>query len=115
MKFGDNLHKIRISKKISQEELAEKIGCERNTLSYIEIGKNSISFTKLKKLCKVLDIEPYQLFLFDNDFPEANRVSEINKLLNAMTDKQLGIVYNMLLAFINLRPDDFKKPISTKE
>ncbi len=115
VKFGERIKYFRNLARLSQEELAEKIGCERNTLSYIEIGKNSISFAKFKKLCKVLDIEPYQLFLFDNNLPEANRVSEINKLLNTMTDKQLGIVYNMLLAFINLRPDDFKKPISAKE
>ncbi len=112
VRFGERLKYFRNLARLSQEELAEKIGCERNTLSYIEIGKNSISFTKLKKLCKVLNIEPYQLFIFDYDLPDADRIYEINKLLESMTDAQLGIVYKMLLNFSNLRPCDVKKSIN---
>ncbi len=111
VRFGERVKYFRNLARLSQEELAEKIGYERNTLSYIEIGKNSISFTKLKKLCEVLKIEPYQLFLFDYSLPDADRVHDIIKLLESMTDRQLGIVYKMLLDIASLCPDDFQKPL----
>ena len=40
MKFGDNLKLIRKSRKISQEELAEKLGVSRQSLSKWETGEN---------------------------------------------------------------------------
>ena len=38
MKFGDNLKKLRKVKKLSQEELAEKIGVSRQSVSKWETG-----------------------------------------------------------------------------
>lgn len=38
MKFGDNLKKIRIIKKLSQEALAEKVNVSRQSVSKWETG-----------------------------------------------------------------------------
>ena len=38
MKFGDNLKKIRILKKLSQEDLAEKVRVSRQSVSKWETG-----------------------------------------------------------------------------
>lgn len=38
MKFGDNLRRFRKSKKISQEELTEKVGVSRQSVSKWECG-----------------------------------------------------------------------------
>ena len=38
MKFGENLKQIRKTKKISQEELAEKLGVSRQSVSKWETG-----------------------------------------------------------------------------
>lgn len=43
MKFGDNLRKLRKSKKLSQEELAEKMQVSRQSVSKWETG---LSFLK---------------------------------------------------------------------
>lgn len=43
MKFGENLKKLRKSKKLSQESLAEKIGVSRQSVSKWECG---LSFPK---------------------------------------------------------------------
>lgn len=40
------------------------------------------------------------------------RVQEIIKLLETMTDAQLGIVYKMLLNLANMRPVDVPKSIT---
>ena len=38
MKFGDNLKKLRRAKKISQEELAERVNVSRQSVSKWETG-----------------------------------------------------------------------------
>ena len=109
--FGERIKYFRNLARLSQAQLAEKIGCEPNTLSYIESGKNNISFSKLPKLCTALNIEPYQLFIYDKDIGEADTIYEITKLLEGMTNTQLGIIYKLILSIANLKPKDVHKPI----
>ena len=40
MKFGDNLKKVRKMRKISQEELANRLGLSRQSVSKWETGEN---------------------------------------------------------------------------
>ena len=53
----------RISKGLTQTELAEKTGVHSNTIAKIEQGIQQPSYPTIKKLSKVLDIDI-------NDFPE---------------------------------------------
>lgn len=53
MKFGDNLKQIRKSKKISQEELAEKLGVSRQSVSKWETGENFPSMQNIMCLCDI--------------------------------------------------------------
>ena len=78
----------------SQEKLAEKVGISPNTVSYIERGKNTISFTKLPALCSALEIEPYKLFIDSEN--DSDKISEINKILKLANEKQLNIIFNLI-------------------
>ncbi len=53
MKFGDNLKKIRISKKLSQEALAEKVSVSRQSVSKWETGDAYPTMNNLLELCKI--------------------------------------------------------------
>lgn len=53
MKFGDNLKQIRKSKGISQEELAEKLGVSRQSVSKWETGENYPSMYNIMCLCDI--------------------------------------------------------------
>lgn len=53
MKFGDNLKQIRKSQKISQEELAEKLGVSRQSISKWETGENFPSMQNIMCLCDI--------------------------------------------------------------
>ncbi len=53
MKFGDNLKKIRIMKKLSQEDLAEKVNVSRQSISKWETGDAYPTMNNLLKLCKI--------------------------------------------------------------
>jgi len=53
MKFGDNLKKLRKRKKISQEELAEKVGVSRQSVSKWETSEAYPEMNNILELCKI--------------------------------------------------------------
>lgn len=55
MKFGDNLKLIRKSKKMSQEELAEKVNVSRQSVSKWETGEAYPEMNNILELCKIFN------------------------------------------------------------
>jgi DNA-binding Xre family transcriptional regulator len=55
IKIGDNIKQIRISKKISQVELAAKCKFKIPNMSRIESGKNNLTIKSLLTIAKALD------------------------------------------------------------
>ena len=53
MKFGDNLKKLRKVKKLSQEDLAEKVGVSRQSVSKWETGDAYPEMNNILELCKI--------------------------------------------------------------
>ena len=53
MKFGDNLKRVRKMRKISQEDLADKLGVSRQSVSKWETGENYPSMTNIMCLCTI--------------------------------------------------------------
>ena len=63
-KFGRYLQKIRQSKSITQEELAEKIGTSQTWIAYIETGRNRPNLDMLEKIAKALGVKVKDLIPF---------------------------------------------------
>lgn len=57
----NRLKEIRLSKKLTQSELAQKVGVTQGTIQKIETGHSDLSLTQMKMLSKALDCEPYEL------------------------------------------------------
>ena len=55
MKFGDNLRNLRKSKKLSQEELSERVGVSRQSVSKWESGVAYPEMTNILILCKIFN------------------------------------------------------------
>ena len=55
MKFGDNLKIIRKSKKMSQEQLAEKVNVSRQSVSKWETGEAYPEMNNILELCKIFN------------------------------------------------------------
>lgn len=64
-KLGERIKYLRHEKKFTQEEFAEKINIEPQSLSNIERGKFSPSIETLQKIAFVLDVYPFELYLFE--------------------------------------------------
>ncbi len=63
-KFGLNIVYYRKKQKLTQLQLAEKIGVDRSHISAIELGNVGVSFDVIFKLCEVLGVKPKDLFDF---------------------------------------------------
>lgn len=55
MKFGDNLRQIRKNKKMSQEQLAEKVNVTRQSVSKWENGESYPEMNNILELCKIFN------------------------------------------------------------
>ena len=66
MKIIINLDVMMAKRKISSNELAEKIGITAANLSVLKTGKaKAVRFSTLEKICEVLDCQPGDILEFD--------------------------------------------------
>ena len=61
--LGKNIKKYRSRNAWSQEQLAEKLDVSATFLSNLETGRSWISARTIAKLCNVLKIDMYELFM----------------------------------------------------
>ena len=64
-RFGHRLRQIRLSRQMSQERFAEKLGISVDFLSLIERGRNAPSFETLDQIATRLRLPVAELFTFD--------------------------------------------------
>jgi len=64
-KLGKRIADLRRAKKLTQEQLAEEIGCSVEFISLIERGVNAPSVAGLERFAKVLKVEVRELFTFE--------------------------------------------------
>jgi len=63
-KFVKHLRSIRLEKKLTQEELADKAGMHFTYIGQIERGKRNPSLVNLERLAKALKVSAGQLLPF---------------------------------------------------
>ena len=78
MKFGENLKLIRNDKKISQEDLAERLGVSRQSVSKWETGENYPSMQNIMALCTIFKCKINELV--HEDFTDINFLDEEIKM-----------------------------------
>jgi transcriptional regulator with XRE-family HTH domain len=57
-----NLRRLRRSRRLSQEELADQAGINRNYVGMLEREENAATVDMLEKLADVLDVDPIEFF-----------------------------------------------------
>ncbi|MDP8235144.1 MAG: helix-turn-helix transcriptional regulator [Candidatus Erginobacter occultus] len=60
--FGDNVRRIRKSRNLSQEDLAEKSGLHRTYVSGIERGVRNPTLAIICRIAAALGVKPEELF-----------------------------------------------------
>ncbi len=68
-----NISRRRKSLRITQAEMAEKLGVDRNTYRYIEMGKTILVSERVDQIAEILGVEPEELILgFELYNPESD-------------------------------------------
>jgi len=99
MEIGLKIKKLREQRKLSQPELAHRLGIAQTTLSNIENGSTQkIDFVLMDKVCKELDVD-FGYFL------EEKQINKVKK-----NEGSVGVIgYNQ--GTINLFPEDIIEQI----
>jgi transcriptional regulator with XRE-family HTH domain len=63
-KLGHRIAELRRSQKLTQEQLAEALGCSVEFISLVERGVNAPSVASLENYAKVLKVDLSELFTF---------------------------------------------------
>ena len=80
--FGKRLQEIRIANKLTQAQLAEKVGVETATISKIETGYQFPKPENIEKLAKILDTEVKDFFELDNKKTKDELAKSLCKIIN---------------------------------
>lgn len=99
--FGEAVKNLRNNKKITQEQLAEVLDLQRETITSIEVGRAFVSSTVMANLCNYFNVEPSYFFKANfDDFVGDNKEikNEINRLLSDCSYEDLEKYYNILVA-----------------
>lgn len=102
MEFGNKLQKLRKQNNISQEELAEKVGVARQTISKWELGETSPDLKQSNKLSQIFNISLDELTgsSFNPVTKTANKNNIINIIGIVISDIFTSLFFIFLLAFL---------------
>ncbi len=95
MSIGTNLRKLRNRTKLSQEEIADRLGIDRKTYANWENEYNDVKSEYIPSLAKIFDVEINELFeekpsnLVVNQNNTDNKDSSVNNaIVLVLTDKE---------------------------
>lgn len=97
--IGQKILELRKNNKMSQEELAEKIGVSRQTISNWELGETAPDLKQAKELSKILNISLDELVGNPNIILEKITNTENNSNILIRLIKVTGITLGILLFF----------------
>lgn len=90
MSIGANIKKRRFELRMSQQELADKLGYKtRSTIAKIESGENDVSHKKLQKFAEVLDTSVEQLI---SGYTLAPQNMEVAATSDVRSNKNIAVI-----------------------
>lgn len=95
-KFGARIKEIRISRNLTQEELAELIGMQASNLSNIECGKRFVTFYTLRNIANALLVRIKELFDYDHLVDDDVLKKNIRLELDNLSSTELRFVFKTI-------------------
>ncbi|HRE76349.1 MAG TPA: helix-turn-helix transcriptional regulator [Flavobacterium sp.] len=107
MIIGTKIKQLRERNKISQLDLAIKLGIGQTTIASIESGNTTkIDFNLINKLCKEFNVD-FQYFVEDSKFKQINR----DKSAGNISENQNNTIYDKLIEQYEERIKEMKNTI----
>ncbi|MCF0125904.1 MAG: helix-turn-helix transcriptional regulator [Clostridia bacterium] len=99
--IGQRLKKARLSKNMTQEDLAEKINISVAFLSRVERGSSHINLKRLTQVCKLLDVDEGYILNGVSNTSEHYLQKEFSDLLQRCTPKKQRLIYDIAKVIAN--------------
>ena len=100
MNLSDNLKKIRKDKNLSQEQLAEKLGVSRQSVSKWESNQAYPEMDKVIQLTKLFNLNMDELL--NQDISETTKEKQSKNILNKYIEEILNFTSKTVNMFINM-------------
>ncbi len=94
--FANNLKKIRKSRKLTQEQLAELVDVDFRYISFLENAKSFPSCDLIERLSDALNVKYSELFDIQEDISRKEIEASLINLIKSLSDKNLEIVYKIV-------------------
>lgn len=101
MNLSDNLKKIRKENNLTQEDLAEKLGVSRQSVSKWESNQAYPEMDKVVQICKMFNLNMDDLL--NQDIKEVNNSKQQRNTINKYIDSFLSYVTNTVDMFSKMR------------
>ena len=101
MNLSDNLKRIRKEHNLSQEELAEKLGVSRQSVSKWESGTAFPEMDKVIQICKIFNVNMDDLM--NQDIKAINNTREAKSNINKVIDDFFKNAVKLINMFINMK------------
>lgn len=94
--IGQRIRKFRKANRLSQEQLAEKVGISVTHMSHIETGNTKLSLEVFAEIARALDARSDELLFGERDIIREQANDEIISLLSECTPEHLCIISEIL-------------------
>lgn len=98
---GNNIKTIRLSRGMTQEQMAEKLNRSVNFVSLIELGKSGMSVPTIIDICNVLDVNSDSLFKGLLDYEIKDKDKFIIETISVLSNEDKEVVKTLLEYIIN--------------
>lgn len=92
---GERLKQARLSKKLTQEDLAEQLDVSVAFLSRIECGTSHVNLKRLNQLCSLLDVSEGYILSGTSDLSDRYLEEDFKKILDKCSPEKQKLIYNI--------------------
>lgn len=93
--IGERLKKARLSKKLTQENLAESLNISIAYLSRIETGTTKINLKRLNEICNILEISESNILSGATDDSSNYLNSDLSEILKNCSPEKQRLIYKI--------------------
>lgn len=94
--LGRRIKELRLSKNITQQQLAEMIDIDQRSLSAIECGTN-FPTRSLVKIAQALNVDMKELFDYEHhELSDLEKIQQISSSLQKLNSNDLNVVYRLV-------------------
>lgn len=86
-RLGARIREERKKARLTQERFAEQVGLSVDYVGYIERGRQAPYLKTLERIAKALDVEVYELFLFERGNKKLKTGDAIKELVLSVRNK----------------------------